>query len=255
MKRFAFVTLFKEPLKVFLQSSLMGRAQTNGQIDIKFISLLDHVNNDHHKLDDKPYGGGCGELLRVDILVKALEDFIKDSALNNPRILLMDPAGKRFDQKAAKRLSGYEEIIFICGRYEGIDARIYHFVDEALSLGDFVLSNGDIAAVAMADSIARFLPNFLHNEGSLLEESHEQGRLEASQYTRPENFRGLKVPDVFKSGHHQNISIEKKIESIKKTDLIRPDLIKKFPLSFMEKNILSKKSSTQKSYPWQKLYE
>lgn len=253
MKTVSFITIFKEPFLAFFNTSLMAKAQKNNLIKINIASLLDEVNGDYHKIDDSPYGGSPGELIRVDVVHRALKKLIHFTNPVNRRIILTDPAGKPFDQKAAHRLKDYDELIFICGRYEGIDARIYNFIDESLSLGDFVLSSGDLAAMAMADSIIRLQSGFMHNHNSIINESHEEGRLEGSHYTRPEEYEGYKIPAVLKNGNHKEIHKWRKLESLCRTKAIRPDLLEKIPLLEEEKKLL--KNDQLEKYPWQKIYD
>lgn len=248
-----FIAMFKEPISSWLKSSIIGRAHQHGLLSSKVISLLEEVVYNHHALDDKPYGGGPGELLKIDVIAPVLNQTLTmrdDIERSQKRVILLDPAGVVFNQEHARRLANYQELIFICGRYEGIDARIYHYVDESLSLGDFVLSSGDIAAMAIFDAIARMIKGVL-NEASLTQESHNQGRLEASSYTRPLTYLGHEVPLLYQSGHHEHIKIAKACESAYRTLKVRPDLLDKHPLSESEKALLS--SLKDPHYPWMKL--
>lgn len=247
-----FITMFKGVLEPILSSSVLGRAEKKGLIKTHVISLLDELNNDHHKLDDTPYGGGPGELMRVDVIAPIIEKALRqygERARTKKRVILLDPAGQIFNQACAERLSTYEELIFVAGRFEGIDARIHHYVDEAISLGDFVLSSGDAAALAIFDATARLIPGVLGNFQSTKEESHNHGRLEASLYTRPATYEGHDVPLVLKNGNHEAIARFKKRESAQKTAFLRPDLLMNYPLSEEEKALL--KSGESPSYPWQ----
>lgn len=248
-----FITMFKGVLEPILGSSVLGRAEKKGLIKTRIISLLDELNNDHHKLDDTPYGGGPGELLRVDVMVPIIEKALNEHmhrAREKKRVILLDPAGVVFNQASAERLSAYEELIFVAGRFEGIDARVHHYVDEAISLGDFVLSNGDMASVAIFDATARLIPGVLGNRASIKEESHNHGRLEASLYTRPATYQGHEVPLVLKNGNHYAIARYKKQEAARKTAFLRPDLLHEYPLSEEEKTLLREEELS--SYPWQK---
>lgn len=250
-----FITMFKGVLEPILSSSVLGRAEKKGLIKTNIVSLLHELNNDHHKLDDTPYGGGPGELMRVDVVAPIIDKALTEHPMRDrtkKRIILLDPSGQVFNQACAKRLSTYEELIFVAGRFEGIDARIHHYVDEAISLGDFVLSNGDIAALAIFDATARLIPGVLGNFESIKEESHNQGRLEASLYTRPASYEGHDVPSVLKNGNHEAIARFKKRESAQKTTVLRPDLLMNYPLSEEEKTLL--KSDESQSYPWQVIH-
>jgi tRNA (guanine37-N1)-methyltransferase len=257
---FTFLTLFPQVIEAYCDTSILRRARNNAHLEISNISLLDIVGGNHHKLDDTPYGGGPGELLRVDVASKAIEKALlakKNISRDHKRVVLMDPAGKKFHQKDAKRLSEYKQIIFVCGRYEGIDARINNFVDESLSIGDFVLCGGELAALAMCDATARMIPGVLGNNISNITESHQGGRLESSQYTRPAEFLEMKVPKVLMSGDHKKISRAQQFESILKTKNLRPDLIDEYPLTDEEKKLANEKFGNHFENPfyWQKNYE
>ncbi len=252
-----FIAMFEEPIKSWLDSSIIGRARQKNILETNILSILDSVSGNHHKVDDTPYGGGPGELMRIDII----EPLISKALLMNEtlertkkRVILLDPAGQPFSQKEAKRLAEYEELIFVCGRYEGIDARVHHYVDEAISLGDFVLSGGDLAAMAIFDATARMIPGVLGNAQSIEHESHYDGRLESSNYTRPNEYQGHKVPLVYQNGNHQSIAEARTRESLLKTAQLRPDLIRAKPLNNHEIHLLMSPSSDE-SYPWQKNHE
>lgn len=249
-----FIAMFEEPIKSWFESSIIARARQKNILSTEILSILDSVNGNHHKVDDTPYGGGPGELMRIDII----EPLITKALLRNPtlerkkkRVILLDPAGTPFCQQEAKRLAHYEELIFVCGRYEGIDARVHHYIDEAISLGDFVLSGGDLASMAIFDATARMIPGVLGNAQSIEHESHFHGRLESSNYTRPQDYQGHTVPLVYQNGNHQVIATERERESILKTAQLRPDLIRAKPLSDLEIQLLMSTTSNE-SYPWQK---
>ena len=255
--RATFITMFKEPIRSWLDSSIIGRAHKKGILTSEVVSILEEVSFDHHAVDDTPYGGGPGELMRIDII----EPLIKKTLAHNPtlprsqkRVLLMDPAGVPFTQEHARRLAGYGELIFIAGRYEGIDARIHHYVDEALSVGDFVLSGGDIAAMAMCDATVRMIEGVLGNSQSAILESHYNGRLEASHYTRPKTYEGHEVPDVYCGGHHHEINKALARESIYRTSVVRPDLLEKYPPDEVERAVLDSLNATRPTYPWMKTH-
>jgi tRNA (guanine37-N1)-methyltransferase len=246
-----FLSMVKDPLSAWLNTSIMGRAQRNEVLSTSIISILE--NRSHHEVDDTPYGGGAGELMRIDVIAPLINQALEqhpEVSRSQKRVILMDPAGKKFTQEHAQRLANYSELIFVCGRFEGIDARVYYYIDEALSLGDFVISCGELAALSIFDATARLVSGVLGNNKSLECESHIAGRLESSNYTRPADFEGLKVPEVLKNGNHQLISRARQEESLYKTATLRPDLIEKFPLSPHEENIL--RQSVPTSYPWQK---
>jgi len=247
--------MFNEPIQGWLDTSIIRRAQKNNLFSPSIMSILESVDFNHHKVDDTPYGGGAGELMKIDII----GPLIKKALTSNPhddrhekRVILLDPQGQVFDQDHAQRLSQYKELIFVSGRYEGIDARVHHYVDEALSLGDFVMSSGDIAAMAICDAVLRLLPGVLNNPISATHESHKEGRLEASQYTRPVKFENYEVPAIFQSGDHQAISTAKQTESLYKTYKLSPDLFSKYPMTENEKAMLETILTTDFYRPWEK---
>ena len=236
-----FIAMFHEPIASYLQTSIIKQAIDNKIIFPSIISILESVNYNHHAIDDTPYGGGAGQLIKIDVIEPLITQALSKNNFTREqkRVVLLDPSGIKFDQKQAQRLACYEEIIFICPRYEGIDARIHYFTDEAISLGDFILSNGDIAALSVFDAIARLKPNVLGNACSLEQESYNNGRLEASNYTRPKVFKGYEVPKVLQSGDHKSIADYKTIESLSKTLLLRPDLLQEVLINQNEQNLLS----------------
>lgn len=247
--------MFKEPLSSWLTSSIIGRAHQKNILASDIISILEKVSGNHHLVDDTPYGGGPGELMKIDVIAPLIEMALKqrEHPREKKRVLLMDPAGITFTQKDALRLSHYEELIFISGRYEGIDARIHHFIDEAISIGDYVVTSGDLPAMAIFEATVRMIPGVLGNSRSHIDESHSDGRLEASMYTRPADYQGLKVPEIFQSGNHQEISRAKSLEILHKTRSIRPDLLKKFPTTEQEKTLLLDQRPF--FYPWMHWHE
>lgn len=239
----------------WLGSSIIARARRKEVISAQVLSILESVSHNHHLVDDTPYGGGPGELMKVDVIAPLIDKALSER-LNirreKKRVLLMDPAGQPFTQTDAKRLSTYQDLIFICGRYEGIDARIHHYVDEALSIGDFVLSSGDLAAMAIFDATARMIEGVLGNPSSMLYESHFAGRLEGSHYTRPSSYDGHDVPQVFQDGNHAEIERARMMESVYRTCELRPDLIERYPLDHSEKELLMSVKNTTLAFPWQK---
>lgn len=223
-----FVSLFPEFFAELGRISIVGRALKTGLLKINTHNIRDFAQNKHKSVDDTPYGGGAGQLMRVDVVARAVDFAQKNSGVERARqrIILVDPKGSVFNAQAAERLATYDEVIFVCGRYEGIDARILHYVDESLSLGDFVLTGGELAAMTMADAIVRFVPGVLGNSESNKHESFSDNLLEHHQYTRPEEFEGHKVPEILLGGHHANIAAERKKEQIELTKKVRPDLLK-----------------------------
>lgn len=218
-----------------LESSIVGKAVEKGLLDIRYHNFRDNAEKARH-VDDEPYGGGQGMLLRA----QPIYDTIDKIDANNPRVILLDPAGKTFDQSYAEELAQEDELIFICGHYEGYDERIKQLVTDEISLGDFVLTGGELAAMTMVDATVRLIPNVIGKEASHQDDSFSSGLLEYPQYTRPYDFRGMTVPDVLMSGHHENIRRWRLEESLRKTYLRRPDLLEKYPLNQEESDLLAK---------------
>ncbi|WP_457776398.1 tRNA (guanosine(37)-N1)-methyltransferase TrmD [Streptococcus uberis] len=228
------LTLFPEMFAP-LESSIVGKAVEKGLLDIRYHNFRDNAEKARH-VDDEPYGGGQGMLLRA----QPIYDTIDKIDANNPRVILLDPAGKTFNQSYAEELAQEDELIFICGHYEGYDERIKQLVTDEISLGDFVLTGGELAAMTMVDATVRLIPNVIGKEASHQDDSFSSGLLEYPQYTRPYDFRGMTVPDVLMSGHHENIRRWRLEESLRKTYLRRPDLLEKYPLNQEESDLLAK---------------
>lgn len=221
------ITLFPEILRGPLDASILGRAQRGGQAEIHLHQLRDYAPDKHHIVDDKPYGGGPGMLLKCEPIFAAVED-VQSKAPNPGRVILLTPSGPKFDQAKARELAGLERIVFICGHYEGVDERVReHLVDEEICIGDFVLTNGALAALVVTDAVVRLLPNVVGNEASTQSESFSEERpwLEGPQYTRPEEFRGWRVPEILLSGHHGKIEAWSLEQSRRRTEQVRPDLL------------------------------
>ena len=221
------ITLFPEILSGPLDASIMGRAQRAGQVGIHLHQLRDYAPDKHHIVDDKPYGGGPGMLLKCEPIFDAVQD-VQSKAPQPGRVILLSPGGARFDQAKARELAGLERIVFLCGHYEGVDERVReHLVDEELCIGDFILTNGALAALVVIDAVVRLLPNVVGNEESTQSESFSAERpwLEGPQYTRPEEFRGWRVPDILLSGHHGKIEEWSREQSRQRTARVRPDLL------------------------------
>lgn len=212
-----------------LSAGVLGRAVEAGALDANVHSLHSLSPDPHHKADDAPYGGGPGMVLRVDVVAHALEAvFDRDAATLRESfpVILLTPQGEKFDQSVARELSGAETLVFICGRYEGVDERVRrHIAGREISLGDFVLAGGEIAACAVLEAVVRLLPGVLGNEESLAEESFAAGLLEYPQYTRPAEFRGWRVPDVLTSGDHGRIRSWREEQALERTRERRPDLL------------------------------
>ncbi|MBL8014217.1 MAG: tRNA (guanosine(37)-N1)-methyltransferase TrmD [Candidatus Omnitrophica bacterium] len=224
MLRFDLITIFPEVFKGIVNESIIKRAQEKKKVAIHLHNLRDYSLDKHRKVDDRPFGGGPGMVLTPQPLFDAVKSI---KGRRQAMVIYMDPAGKTFNQRQAKQLTKQRNLIIICGHYEGIDERVRsELVDESISIGDYVLTGGEIPAMVVIDAVTRLLPGVLGKKESLLVESFENGLLEGGVYTRPANFRGLKVPDVLLSGNHLEISKWQKADSLKKTRTIRPDLLK-----------------------------
>lgn len=227
------LTLFPEICRAPLGESMMKRAQENEIIDLRIHNLRDWTTDKHHVVDDAPFGGGQGMVMKPEPIFAAVEELggatqkTPNAQLDRPKVILMSPAGRRFDQQMAKQLSHEPHLIIVCGHYEGVDQRVVeHLVDLEISIGDYVLTNGAIAAVILVDSVVRLLPGVLGHEQSAVDDSFNSGMLEAPQYTRPAEFRGWKVPDVLLSGNHAEIAAWRKEQGLKRTKENRPDLLR-----------------------------
>src|SRR5437016_4291446 len=221
------LTLFPEICRAPLGESMMKRAQESKIVDLRIHNLRDWTKDKHHIVDDAPFGGGQGMVMKPEPIFAAVED-LKQSAIKNQqsKIILMSPAGRRFDQQMATDLSKESHLIVICGHYEGVDHRVIeHLIDLEISIGDYVLTNGAIAAAVLVDAIVRLLPGALGHELSAADDSFSNGLLEAPQYTRPAEFRGWKVPDVLLSGNHAEIEKWRKEQGLNRTRENRPDLL------------------------------
>ena len=236
--RIDIVTLFPEICRGPLSESMMKRARENGALELHIHNLRDWTADKHHVVDDAPFGGGQGMVMKAEPVFKAVEELqektpnAQRSTLNvqlrKPRVILMSPAGRRFDQELARQLSTESHLIIVCGHYEGVDHRVVeHLIDEEISIGDYVLTNGAIAAVVLVDAIVRLIPGVLGDEQSALDDSFREGLLEAPQYTRPAEFRGWRVPEVLLGGNHGEIVKWRKEQSQKRTRENRPDLLGK----------------------------
>jgi tRNA (guanine37-N1)-methyltransferase len=217
------LTLFPEICRAPLSESMMKRAQENKIVDLRIHNLRDWTTDKHHVVDDAPFGGGQGMVMKPEPIFAAVEDLRSQKS----KIILMSPAGRRLDQTNATDLSKEAHLIIICGHYEGVDQRVIeHLVDLEISIGDYVLTNGAIAAIVLVDAVVRLLPGVLGHEHSAIDDSFSTGLLEGPQYTRPAEFRGWKVPEVLLSGNHPEIAKWRKEQALKRTKQNRPDLLK-----------------------------
>ena len=221
------VTIFPEYFSA-LDISLLGKAQENKVIDFKAVDLRDYTHDKHKTVDDSPYGGGAGMLMKPEPWGEALDELLNTDG--STVLIVPSPAGELFKQATAQELSTKEHIVFACGRYEGIDQRVFDWAkDKAevrlVSLGDYVLNGGEVAALAMIEAIARLIPGVIGNAESLTEESHSDGLLEYPSYTKPASWRGLDVPEVLRGGNHAEIAKWRKEQSLERTKAVRPDLL------------------------------
>ena len=239
MKNFYVLTLFPEMIEATLSHSITGRAIREKIINVEAVNIRDFTEDKHRHVDDYPYGGGAGMVMQPQPIYDAYKS-IKERA-GKCRVLYMSPQGKRFDQKMAEELSGEDSIIFLCGHYEAVDERIIEeIVTDEVSIGDFVLTGGELAAVTIIDTVSRLVPGVLNKEESYENESFSDGLLEYPQYTRPPEFMGRTVPDILLSGHHANIDKWRREQSIVRTYNKRPDLLEKAELTDKDKIFLDR---------------
>ncbi|NLQ41043.1 tRNA (guanosine(37)-N1)-methyltransferase TrmD [Streptococcus mutans] len=228
------LTLFPEMFAP-LEHSIVGKAQTKGLLEINYHNFRENAEKARH-VDDEPYGGGQGMLLRA----QPIFDTFDKIAAKKPRVILLDPAGQQFNQSYAEDLAQEGELIFICGHYEGYDERIKTLVTDEISLGDFILTGGELAAMTIIDATVRLIPEVIGKEASHQDDSFSSGLLEYPQYTRPYEYRGMKVPDVLLSGHHENIRLWRLEQSLRKTWERKPDLLEHYQFTQEEKQLLEK---------------
>lgn len=232
------LSLFPEMFGGILSSSIIGKAVEKNILDVSLTNFRDFTMDRQNHVDDYPYGGGAGMLLQAQPIYDALAD-VNEKRGSLGRVILLDPAGRKFDQKAAEELAKEPQLTFICGHYEGYDERIKRLVADEFSIGDFVLTGGELGAMVMIDATVRLLPEVLGNSASAPDDSFSSGLLEYPQYTRPADFCGLKVPDVLLSGNHQKIAEWRQKEALYKTYQRRPDLLEERQLSEKEKHWIS----------------
>lgn len=227
MIRFDILTLFPEIIEGMVSSSILKRAIEKGLIEINIIDFREYAGNKHSTVDDYAYGGGAGMLIRVDPIYRALNTI---EGISSAHKILTSPSGNVWSQKKAEEFSKLDHIVIVCGHYEGIDARVLNYIDEEVSIGDYVLTGGEIPAGVIIDSVSR-LVNGVIADDSTVNESFSMGLLEYPQYTRPQEFDGYKVPDILLSGHHANIKKWQRYEALKKTYIMRPELLDQIELS------------------------
>lgn len=225
------LTLFPKMFENVLGESMLKRAQSKGLAQIEVHDLRDWTSDTHRSADDKPFGGGAGMVMKIEPVFRALKDLNKRAKGKGRRvrgkIILMTPQGKPLDQDLAKRLTKEKRLVLICGHYEGVDERVRRLADEEISIGDYVLTCGELPAMVLIDSVVRLIPGVLGDDESIKFESFEDGMLEYPQYTRPAEFEGMKVPQVLLSGDHKKIEEWRRAEAMKRTRERRPDLLKR----------------------------
>jgi tRNA (guanine37-N1)-methyltransferase len=235
-----FMTLFPEMFNGVLNESILKKAQEKEAVEFGVINFREYSSNKHNTVDDYPYGGGAGMVLKPQPIFDAVEDLRKQSD-TTPKVILVCPQGERFTQAKAEQLATEDHLLFICGHYEGYDERIReHLVTDEISIGDFVLTGGELASMVIADSVVRLLPGVLGNEDSPILDSYSSGLLEHPHYTRPADFRGMKVPEVLLSGNHKKIEEWREQESLRRTFTRRPDLLESYPLTDKQKSIIKR---------------
>jgi tRNA (guanine37-N1)-methyltransferase len=236
--RFDILTLFPELFSSFLKEGILGRAVKKGLVDIRLINIRSFARGSHNVTDDRPYGGGNGMVMKPGPIYRALRSIEKVDGQS--LVILLTPQGQTFEQSRAWELSRVDRLVLICGRYEGVDERIRSsYIDMELSIGDYILSGGELGAMVVIDTVSRLVPDVLGGERSALEDSFEEGLLEYPQYTRPRVFKGEEVPPVLLSGDHEKIRVWRRTESLKRTRERRPDLLKKARLQEEDRAILA----------------
>lgn len=237
---FHILTLFPEMVMNGLNTSIIGRAIANELLTIEAVNIRDFAENKHNRVDDYTYGGGAGMLMQAGPVYGAYQS-IAEKTETKPRVIYLSPQGKTFSQEMAEDFAREEELVFLCGHYEGVDERVLEeIVTDYVSIGDYVLTGGELPAMVMIDAISRLLPGVLHNDASAEFESFQDNLLEYPQYTRPEEWHGKKVPEVLLSGHHVNIEKWRREQSVIRTAKRRPDLLEKAELSQKEKDLVKK---------------
>jgi len=226
--RIDIITLFPGMFESVLGESMLKRAQAKGLLKVNIHNLRDWTSDNHRTADDKPFGGGPGMVMKVEPVYKALKELkVLRTAKDGARVILLTPQGKKLEQKEVKRIAKYKRLVLICGHYEGVDERIRDLVDEEISIGDYILTCGELPAMVLIDAAARLIPGVLGHSASAARESFEDGLLEYPQYTRPAEYMGMKVPEVLMGGNHKKIEKWRIAEALKRTSERRPDLLKR----------------------------
>ncbi len=234
------LTLFPDMIRDGFQTSITGRAAEKGLLSLTTVNIRDFSVNKHNRVDDYPYGGGAGMVMQAEPVYLAYES-VAEKLPRKPRVLYMSPQGKVFNQRMAEELAGEEELVFLCGHYEGIDERVLEeIVTDEVSIGDYVLTGGELPALVIMDAVSRLLEGVLHNEESAQFDSFSDNLLEYPQYSRPEEWRGKKVPPILLSGHHANVEKWRREQSLMRTRERRPDLLEEASLTKEDKKFLAK---------------
>ncbi len=229
---FHIMTLFPEMFEAVMGESIIGRARENGLISIDPVNIRDYAFNKHSRVDDYPYGGGAGMLMQAEPVWQTYEAIRKKTGKEDLHVIYLSPKGKVFDQETAVRLSKEEDLVLLCGHYEGIDERVLEeIVTEEISIGDYVLTGGELPAMTLIDAVARLIPGVLHNDESTEAESFSEGLLEYPQYTRPEIWHDRQVPEILLSGHHANVEKWRRLKQIEETAAKRPELLEGLELT------------------------
>ena len=241
------MTLFPQMCEAVLGESIIGRARKADKVKINCVNIRDFSGNKHNKVDDTTYGGGMGMVMSAAPIYNCFNSLYDKEKEDKPHLIYMSPKGETFTQKKALELANYRHIVILCGHYEGVDQRLLdEIVDEEISIGDYVLTGGEIPAMAITDAVCRMLPGVLADDVCFTEESHFDGLLEFPQYTKPEEWMGRRVPDVLLSGHHENIAKWRRLKSIEETFKRRPDILRQVNLTDKEKEYLLSLSDNAK---------
>ena len=247
--RFDIVTIFPEMFREVFESGIVRRAAESGLIEVALHDLRDYTHDRHRQVDDRPFGGGAGMVMKPEPLFRAVESITHTGDSARTRTVLLSPQGRLFDQRTARDFSGLDQLVLICGRYEGVDERVAEYlVDDEVSIGDYVLSGGEFPAMVVVDAVTRLIPGALGCEQSAEQESFSEGLLDCPHYTRPPEYRGIRVPEMLLSGNHGEIERWRRRKALEKTARRRPDLIENLKLSAEERRELEEiqKSEIQK---------
>ena len=238
------LTLFPEFFASPLSQSMLSRAQAQGAVEFRVLNLRDFTHDRHKVVDDRPFGGGPGMVLKIEPLVEAIRTIREQDQC--VLVILLSPQGAMFSQDKARELAGQKHLLLICGHYEGVDERVHFYIDEELSMGDYILTGGEIPALAVVDAVTRLLPGVLGGEGAAEEESFQTGLLEYPHYTRPRDFEGFDVPEILLSGDHARIRRWRREESLRRTVRKRPDLLEKTVLDAADREFLANLTDSAK---------